>query len=61
MNDMAKNLILWVIIAAVLVTVMSNFSGQPESHKLNYSDFIQQVQEGKVKEVTVNGYLIKAK
>ncbi|MDO8332978.1 MAG: ATP-dependent zinc metalloprotease FtsH, partial [Pseudomonas sp.] len=46
---------------AVLVTVMSNFSGQPESHKLNYSDFIQQVQEGKVKEVTVNGYLIKAK
>jgi cell division protease FtsH len=61
LNDMAKNLLLWVIIAAVLVTVMSNFSGQPESHKLNYSDFIQQVQEGKVKEVTVSGYLIKAR
>ena len=61
MNDMAKNLILWLIIAAVLVTVMNNFSSPPESHKLNYSDFIQQVQDGKVKEVTVDGYLISAK
>ncbi|MBX9713632.1 MAG: ATP-dependent metallopeptidase FtsH/Yme1/Tma family protein, partial [Pseudomonadaceae bacterium] len=61
MNDMAKNLILWLIIAAVLVTVMNNFSSPPESHKLNYSEFIQQVQEGKVKEVTVDGYLISAK
>ncbi len=58
---MAKNLILWLIIAAVLVTVMNNFSSPPESHKLNYSDFIQQVQDGKVKEVTVDGYLISAK
>ncbi|HRL94068.1 MAG: ATP-dependent zinc metalloprotease FtsH [Pseudomonas sp.] len=58
---MAKNLILWLIIAAVLVTVMNNFSSPPESHKLNYSEFIQQVQEGKVKEVTVDGYLISAK
>jgi len=61
LNDMAKNLILWLIIAAVLVTVMNNFSSPPESHKLNYSDFIQQVQDGKVKEVTVDGYLISAK
>jgi len=61
LNDMAKNLILWLIIAAVLVTVMNNFSSPPESHKLNYSEFIQQVQEGKVKEVTVDGYLISAK
>jgi cell division protease FtsH len=58
LNDMAKNLILWLIIAAVLVTVMNNFSGPSESNKLNYSEFIQQVQGGSVKRVTVDGYTI---
>ena len=61
MNDMAKNLILWLIIAAVLVTVMNNFSSPSEAGKLNYSEFIQQVQEGKVKQVTVDGYIISGK
>ncbi|TWC40251.1 membrane protease FtsH catalytic subunit [Pseudomonas sp. SJZ079] len=58
MNDMAKNLILWLIIAAVLVTVMNNFSTPSESNKLNYSEFIQQVQDGGVKRVTVDGFII---
>ena len=58
MNDMAKNLVLWLIIAAVLVTVMNNFSSPSESNKLNYSEFIQQVQDGAVKRVTVDGYVI---
>ncbi|MWV16474.1 ATP-dependent zinc metalloprotease FtsH [Pseudomonas sp. L-22-4S-12] len=58
---MAKNLILWLIIAAVLVTVMNNFSSPSESGKLNYSEFIQQVQEGRVKQVTVDGYIISGK
>lgn len=58
MNDMAKNLILWLIIAAVLVTVMNNFSSPNESTKLNYSEFIQQVQDGAVQRVTVDGFII---
>lgn len=58
MNDMAKNLILWLIIAAVLVTVMNNFSSPSETNKLNYSQFIEQVQSGGVKRVTVDGYII---
>ena len=58
MNDMAKNLVLWLIIAAVLVTVMNNFSSPSESNKLNYSEFIQQVQDGSVKRVTVDGFII---
>ncbi len=58
MNDMAKNLVLWLIIAAVLVTVMNNFSSPSESNKLNYSQFIQQVQDGGVKRVTVDGFII---
>lgn len=61
MNDMAKNLILWLIIAAVLVTVMNNFSSPNEPQTLNYSDFIQQVKEGKVERVAVDGYVITGK
>src|SRR5689334_18519881 len=58
---MAKNLILWLIIAAVLVTVMNNFSSPNEPQTLNYSDFIQQVKDGKVERVAVDGYVINGK
>ncbi|MDI2475260.1 ATP-dependent zinc metalloprotease FtsH [Pseudomonas aeruginosa] len=58
---MAKNLILWLIIAAVLVTVMNNFSSPSEPQTLNYSDFIQLVKDGKVERVTVDGYVITGK
>ncbi|WP_040259355.1 MULTISPECIES: ATP-dependent zinc metalloprotease FtsH [Pseudomonas] len=58
---MAKNLILWLIIAAVLVTVMNNFSSPNEPQTLNYSDFIQQVKDGKIERVQVDGYVITGK
>ena len=55
---MAKNLILWLIIAAVLVTVMNNFSSPSEPQTLNYSDFLEQVKEGRVEQVVVDGFVI---
>jgi len=58
---MAKNLILWLIIAAVLVTVMNNFSSPSEPQTLNYSDFLEQVKEGRVERVTVDGFVIIGK
>lgn len=61
MNDMAKNLILWLIIAAVLVTVMNNFSSPSEPQTLSYSQFIEQVKEGRVERVVVDGYVITGK
>ena len=61
MNDMAKNLILWLIIAAVLVTVMNNFSSPSEPQTLSYSQFIEQVKDGRVERVTVDGYVITGK
>lgn len=61
MNDMAKNLILWLIIAAVLITVMNNFSSPSEPQTLSYSQFIEQVKEGRVERVTVDGYVITGK
>ncbi len=61
LNDMAKNLILWLIIAAGLVTVMNNFSSPTEPQTLNYSQFLEQVKEGRVERVTVDGYVIIGK
>lgn len=58
MNDMTKNLLLWLVIAAVLVTVMNNFSSQSDAGKLNYSTFIEEVQSGRVQQVTVDGFVI---
>ena len=59
MSDMAKNLILWVVIAIVLMSVFNNFTAtQPSAQTLAYSDFINQVQQGQVKEVTVQGRTI---
>jgi len=56
LNDMAKNLILWVIIAIVLMSVFNNFTSQKSRpNLLAYSDFIEQVKEGSVKSVTIDG------
>lgn len=58
MNDMAKNLVLWLIIAAVLLMVFQNFKPQTRDDSLNYSDFVQDVQSGQVKNVLVDGLVI---
>ncbi len=61
MNDMTKNLLLWLVIAAVLVTVMNNFTSQSDTSKLNYSTFIEEVKSGRVQQVTVDGFVISGK
>ncbi|MEH6642034.1 MULTISPECIES: ATP-dependent zinc metalloprotease FtsH [Halomonadaceae] len=58
MNDMAKNLILWLVIAAVLLTVFNNFSTESAPQNTNYSQFVQQVQNQQVRSVTIDGYTI---
>ncbi len=60
MNDMAKNLILWVIIAVVLMSVFSNFQDrQPTTDKITYSEFLNDVERGNVSEVTLQGQEIR--
>ncbi|WP_210397196.1 ATP-dependent zinc metalloprotease FtsH [Motiliproteus sediminis] len=56
---MAKNLVLWLIIAAVLLTVFNNFNAEPESNKLSYSEFIEKVRDDQVSRVLVDGYEIR--
>jgi cell division protease FtsH len=56
---MAKNLVLWLVIAAVLLTVFNNFNEQAESQRLSYSDFVSEVKTGSVKKVIIDGYTIE--
>jgi len=56
---MGKNLLLWLIIAAVLLTVFNNFSVKPEPQEMTYSEFVTQVQQDLVDEVRISGLVIR--
>ena len=58
MNDMAKNLLLWLVIAAVLLSVFQNFNMQEPTEQLGYSQFIEEVQRDQVKKVVIDGLTI---
>ena len=60
MNDMAKNIVLWVVIAVVLISVFNNF-GPPQApaRTLSYSEFIEDVRAGAVREVEIKGRNIR--
>ena len=55
MNDMAKNLILWMIIAGVLLTVFNNINQETREDNINYSQFIREVRSGRVEAVELAG------
>lgn len=59
MNDMAKNLILWLVIAVVLFSVFQNFSETRPRDDMSYSDFIHDVKDGRVREVEIDGLYIR--
>jgi len=58
LNDMAKNLLLWLVIAAVLLSVFNNFNMQSPTEQVGYSDFIEEIQRDQVKKVVVDGLTI---
>jgi len=55
---MAKNLLLWLVIAAVLLSVFNNFNMQGSAEQVGYSEFIQEVQNDRLKKVVVDGLTI---
>ena len=58
MNDLAKNLLLWFVIAAVLLAVFNNFSAQTGKDTVDYSGFIEEVQQDRVRSVVIDGLTI---
>jgi cell division protease FtsH len=62
LNDLAKNVILWIVVAVVLWSVVSNFSGPRTGvTPVPYSDFLTWVREGSVREVVFDGEAIRGK
>ncbi len=59
MTDMGKNLLLWLIIAAVLLTVFNNFNVQPEPETISYTDFIEQIRTDQLQQVEIDGLIIR--
>ena len=53
MNDMTKNIVLWLVIAGVLYVVASSISTQPATTSIPYSDFISRVESGDVQEAKI--------
>ncbi len=53
---MVKNLILWLVIAVVLMTVFQSFSSsESNSRKVDYSTFMSDVIQDQVRETQING------
>ena len=59
MSDMAKNLILWLVIAVVLMSVFQSFSpSEPSGRQTDYTTFVQEVAQGQIREVRMDGETI---
>ena len=55
MNDLAKNILLWVIVAIILMSVFNNLSTTNQDTRMSYSDFMQNVQQNQVQDVVISG------
>ncbi len=58
MNEMTKNILLWVVIGIILMSVFSNFAPTSTPKDMSYSDFIQSVERGSISEVKIEGRVI---
>ena len=52
---MVKNIILWVVIALVMMTVFKNFSNSSMSGEITYSQFISDIKTGRIGTVSIEG------
>ena len=55
---MGKNLLVWLVIAVVLLTVFQNFSVKQEPDRLTYSEFLREVRSERVTAVDIQPNLI---
>ncbi|MGH8588054.1 MAG: ATP-dependent zinc metalloprotease FtsH [Gammaproteobacteria bacterium] len=61
MNNFTKNLALWVIIGLLLIALFNLFqnpSGRGPQANLAFSDFLAEVEDGRVRDVTIQGNTI---
>jgi cell division protease FtsH len=60
LNNLIKNVAIWLVIALVLMTVFNQFSTRQSGQKaMEYSQFIEEVKQGNVAKVTIEGRVLK--
>jgi cell division protease FtsH len=60
LNNLIKNVAIWLVIALVLMTVFNQFSARQAPQKaMDYSQFIEEVKQGHVAKVTIEGRVLK--
>ncbi len=60
MNNLVKNMVIWLVIALVLMTVFNQFSTrQTTQTPMEYSQFIDEVKQGRIAKVTIEGRTLK--
>lgn len=62
LNDMVKNILLWVVIAVVLMSVFNSFGPRASpSQQVTYSQFLDEVKQGRVAHVSIDGKSISGR
>ncbi len=60
MNNLIKNVSIWLVIALILMTVFNQFSTRQAVQKpMEYSQFIDEVKQGRIAKVTIEGRVLK--
>jgi len=60
LNNLVKNMVIWLVIALVLMTVFNQFSTrQPTQTPMEYSQFIDEVKQGRIAKVIIEGRTLK--
>jgi cell division protease FtsH len=61
LNNMLKNLVIWLVIGLVLMTVFNQFNTrQAAQAPMEYSQFLEEVKSGRISKVTIEGRQLKA-
>ena len=61
MNNMFKNMALWLVIGLVLMTLFNQFNGrQTPQASMEYSQFMEEVGKGSISKVVIEGRILKA-
>ncbi len=60
MNNLIKNMAIWLVIALVLMTVFNQFSvRQPPQTAMEYSQFINEMNQGRIAKVVIEGRVLR--
>jgi len=63
LNNLFKSIGIWLIVALVLMTVFNQFNTHPPaggSGQMDYSQFLEEVRQGHISKVTIEGRTLKA-